>query len=410
MSPLRLLHTADWHLGHSLHELPRHHEHAAFLAWLLETLEEKAIDLLLIAGDVFDTHNPSAQAQAQWYGFLAEATARCPQLQVLAIAGNHDSAERLAAPAPLLHRHGVRVVGALPKGPEGRLACEELVFPVKDAGGEVAAWVVAMPFLRPVDLPPGENLAAGVGARYAEALAFAEAQAQPHQALVAMGHAYLAHTTLSELSERKVLGGNQHALPSSLFPESLAYVALGHLHLAQEVGREGIRYSGSPIPLSMTEAHYEHQVLLVELEGPRLASVKALQVPRSVPFLRLPEGGPLPLPMVLDCVAALADRPVGMADHERPFLELRVRLDGPEPRLTEQLAAALEGKAARLVRLVRERARGPETQATPGQDLRQLQPEAVFRLRHERVHGKAPDAALLGRFHALLAAAQEAEA
>lgn len=405
---LRLLHTADWHLGHQLHDHPRHEEHAAFLAWLVEALERHEVDALLIAGDVFDTHNPSAQAQAQWYGFLAEATARRPGLQVVTIAGNHDSAERLAAPAPLLHRQGVRVVGALPRGPEGDLACEELVFPLRDAQGQVQAWVVAMPFLRPVDLPPGEDLAAGVAARYAEAFAFAQAQRRPGQALVGMGHAYLAAAQLSELSERKILGGNQHALNPDLFPPGLAYTALGHLHLAQGVGRPNLRYSGSPLPLSMAETDYPHQVVLATLEGEGLAGWEALPVPRTVPFLRLPPDDFAPLEELLRLVQRL---PEAGAEGAGPpaFLELRLRLEGSPTRAREALLQALQGKAARLVAL-RSEAAGPLAAAPRTEDLRELSPEEVFRRRHEQQRqGQGPSAATLARFHELLALAQEAE-
>lgn len=406
MGHLRLLHTADWHLGHTLRDHPRHQEHQAFLDWLVGALVAHEVDALLVAGDVFDTHNPSAQAQAQWYGFLAKAAQAKPGLQIVAIAGNHDSAERLAAPAPLLQGLGVRVVGALPRHPDGAMKAEDIVFPLQDAAGQVAAWVVAMPFLRPVDLPPGLDLVAGVEARHAEAFAHAEGLRQPHQALVAMGHAYLAHTQLSELSERKVLGGNQHALPASLFPESVAYAALGHLHLAQSVGREGIRYSGSPLPLSMAETDYRHQVLLVDLEGPQLKQVTALELPRAVAFWRL---GPEPLPALLKRLEALPPRG-DLAEHERPFLELTVALSAPEPRLREAILGALEGKAPRLVAL-RQQWEGPvaEGSAPPRVDLRELAPEAVFRLRHERLSGQGPSEQLLRRFHALLAEAQEAQ-
>ena len=99
---MRLLHTADWHLGHSLHRFRRHAEHARFLDWLLDQLEEHAVDALLVAGDVFDTANPPSQALRAWYGFLARARARMPALDIVVIGGNHDSAARLDAPRPLL--------------------------------------------------------------------------------------------------------------------------------------------------------------------------------------------------------------------------------------------------------------------------------------------------------------------
>jgi len=293
---MRILHTSDWHLGHTLHDLPRDHEHQVFLDWLLGVLEERQVDALLVAGDVFDTANPSAAAQAMWYRFVAQARRRCPSLDVVVIGGNHDSADRLDAPQPLLvHGFDVHVVGGLPRGAGRAVEVERLVVPLRDSSGEVAAWVCAVPFLRPADLrAPDGDLAAGVRAVYDEVLAAARARRQPGQALVAMGHCYMVKGELSEVSERKILGGNQHALPLDIFPDDLAYVALGHLHKPQRVGRDSVRYSGSPLPLSMGERDYRHQVCLVEISGAEMASVESLAVPRAVDLLRVPRTGALP--------------------------------------------------------------------------------------------------------------------
>src|SRR5690349_8399639 len=112
---LRLLHTSDWHLGHTLHDLPRRYEHAHFLSWLLGKLEEEQVDALVVAGDIFDSANPSAEAQQALYKFLAEARLRLPALDVVIVGGNHDSAARLDAPDPLLRALGIRVIGGLPR-------------------------------------------------------------------------------------------------------------------------------------------------------------------------------------------------------------------------------------------------------------------------------------------------------
>jgi exonuclease SbcD len=118
---MKILHTSDWHLGHSLHDHSREAEHQAFLAWLLDTLEVESVDALLICGDVFDNANPAAQSQALWYRFLAEAQHRLPGLDIVVIGGNHDSAARLDAPDPLLRALRVRVVGGLPYENDGTI-------------------------------------------------------------------------------------------------------------------------------------------------------------------------------------------------------------------------------------------------------------------------------------------------
>src|SRR5690606_38005451 len=129
-----------------------------------------------------------------------------------------------------------------------------------DASGKVAAWCLTLPFLRPAEvtgLVLGDDYMAGIAQVHERLITAAEAVRQPGQALVAMSHAHMAGGAVSEESERNIVIGNAEALPASLFPESVAYVALGHLHKPQHVaGQERIRYSGSPLPLSFAEVNH----------------------------------------------------------------------------------------------------------------------------------------------------------
>lgn len=413
---LRIIHTADWHLGHTLHGVSREPEHGAFLGWLLDTLEREAADVLLVAGDVFDSANPPASAQAAFYRFLAEARRRCPGLDVVAVAGNHDSPARLEAPGPLLGAMGVHVTGVLPRRGEGELDAEALLVPLHDRGGVVAAWCAAVPYLRPADLPRVEEegvdpLVEGVRRVYAGAADAARAARSGEQALVLTGHCYLSGTRLSELSERRILGGNQHALPLSVFPDDAAYVALGHLHLAQAVGgREDVRYSGSPIPLSLAEDTYPHQVLRVDLDGARLAALVPLPVPRMVEIMRVPEEGPRPLVEVLEALGSLATE-AGLPPERWPYLEVAVRLEGPEPGLRQRIEAALEDEEVRLLKITPHYTGSGEALAdvVPEVDLEDLDPVEVLRRRWSQEHEGEPGAAMLEAFHELLESVQGGE-
>jgi exonuclease SbcD len=393
---MRIVHTSDWHLGHTLHEVSRDYEHRRFLDWLLHTLDDVDADALIIAGDLFDAANPTAAAQALWFEFVAAARRRRPRLDLLVIGGNHDSAARLDAPGPLYRALGVRVVGGPTASPD------DMTLPLGDAV------VAAVPFLRPSDLVVDEAapdpLVEGVRRRYAEVLDAARARRRPGQALLATGHCYMVGTRLSELSERKILGGNLHALPVDIFADDVAYVALGHLHLAQTVGgRTHVRYSGSPIPLALAEAAYRHQVTLVELDGERLADVRALEVPRAVPILRV---GPAALDEVVAQLDALALPEV--PDEERPLVEVRVRLAAPEPALRRRVEAALEGRPARLCKLTVEHAGDGRAlaEATAAARLAELAPEEVFRRRYRRDHPGEPSPELLAAFRSLVEAVE----
>ncbi len=388
---LRLLHTADWHLGASLHGHERFDEHAAFLDWLLDQLDEHAVDALIVAGDVLDKTVSPASAYQQLYDFVGRALDRRPALDVVIVAGNHDPASRLEAPASMLRALSrVRFVGTYDEREVGKL-----IVPLHDASGSVAARVVAMPFLRAADRVPGESTTDCLRRVYDEALAFARRTHSPDHALVAVGHCHLQGGRVSEGSERGILRGGEEAVPSSVFPDDVAYVALGHLHLAQEVGDPRIRYSGSPIPLAMSERDYEHSVTLVELDGARLSGTRLLRVPRAVPFVSIT--APMAeLPSALRVLPAQGSEPA-------PFLELVVPVEGPTPNLRREVERLLEPYAARLVRVhPRSKDEDPHAAKRARRRLDQLTPAEVFTRLHEARHGTPPSEALARAFDDLL--------
>ena len=406
---MRVLHTSDWHLGHTLHDLPRDREHSAFLAWLLDTLAAERIDALLIAGDVFDAGNPPAAALAAWYGFLAEAHRRRPSLVTIAIAGNHDSPSRLTAPAELLDGVRVHVVGSLPRGG----ALDGLVFALPDESGAIGAWVAAVPYLRPGDLDEraldaGDRTTA-VRELHGAAVDAARARRQPGQALLAMGHLHVAGGEASAASERRIAIGGMEAVGPSSFGDDVAYVALGHLHRAQRVGAEHVRYAGSPIPLAMVEADYPHQVVVVELQGDRVSEIRTLRVPRTIALVRVPRRGAAPLADVLAELATLAPYDRAADPALRPYLEVRIRLDRPEPRLRVQLEEALRDRHPRLVKITTEVVgdRKSLAEAAPAEVLAELDPRDVLRRRWQRDHAGEVPAEIAAAFDELYRAVTE---
>ncbi|KQX95633.1 exonuclease SbcD [Massilia sp. Root133] len=400
---MRLLHTSDWHLGQTLHNFDRTYEHQCFLDWLLDTIVAEEADALLIAGDVFDTSNPSAVAQRQLYRFLQQARARAPRLDIVIIAGNHDSPGRLEAPGPLLEAHGTRVVGHVMRDAEGSVDLERFIVPLTGKDGAVKAWCVAIPFLRPGDVPRVASQAAGddafdaylAGIRllYQQAYDLARARAAEGQAILAMGHCHMVGGDASPDSERRIVIGGTEALPASMFGPDVAYAALGHLHLAQRVGQqEHLRYSGSPLPLSFAEVGYKHQVLRIDLDGMRAAAIEPLHVPRAVELLRVP-ASPAPVKQAIAELGAL-DLP-DLPRDVWPYLEVRVLLDAPEPGLRAQVEAALEGKPVRLAKIEPTRRVVTTAGVEPAlslDQLAQLQPDDIFRrLWQQRFGEDAPD-------------------
>ncbi|QTP54261.1 exonuclease subunit SbcD [Billgrantia sulfidoxydans] len=413
---MKILHTADWHLGQTFHGQERHAEHRAFLDWLLETLVEREADALLVAGDVFDVVNPSLQAQALLYDFIVAAHERLPMLDIVLIAGNHDSGNRIELPAPLMRRLRTHALGRVSWLDDGALDTERLLVPLTDAAGETCAWCLALPFLRPAEVTghglaradvsegephndaPRNDYVAGISRVHEQLIAAARERRLPGQALVAMSHAHLYGAAVSEASERPIVIGGEESISAGLFPADIAYVALGHLHRAQQVGEARIRYSGSPLPLDFSEVTYPHQVVEAVLQGETLAATEAIPVPRPVAMHRV---GPNELDAVLAELEALPDDPT-LPRERWPWLEVRVALSAPMPDLRARVEAVLEGKALRLLRLER---RLPQHEGGPAServDLEQLGPRKLFERTWEAHWGETPEAEVMADFDRLL--------
>ncbi|HEX7988440.1 MAG TPA: exonuclease SbcCD subunit D C-terminal domain-containing protein [Duganella sp.] len=408
---MRLLHTSDWHLGQSLHNFERHYEHQRFLDWLLDTIVAERADALLIAGDIFDNANPSSASQKQLYRFLQRAKERVPHLNLIVIAGNHDSPGRLEAPGPLLEAHGTRVIGAVQRDADGAIDIDALVLPLTASDGAIAAWCLAVPFLRPGDVPrmpaDDDNRAdpylAGIALLYKQALELALAKRGDGQAILAMGHCHMVDGQMSNDSERRIVIGGTEMLPAGIFDPAIAYAALGHLHLAQAVGKQDhIRYCGSPIPLSFAEVGYTHQILRIDIDGAKVGAITPIHVPRAVELLRVP-AKPAPLAQVLEELSAL-DVPDAPPD-QQPFLEVRVRLDAPEPGLRARIEAALEGKPVRLAKIETSsaaRASSIDSDMMTLDRLEQLKPDDIFRQLYQQRFGNDAPAEQLSAFAELM--------
>jgi exonuclease SbcD len=313
------------------------------------------------------------------------------------------------------------VLGALGITVVGDAANQRTIAPLHNDGA-VAGWAIAVPFLRPRDLPPIEEgdelgvdrahgrLIEGYRRLYAQRVEEARARAGDEHPIVATGHCYMSGGVVSELSERKIQVGHQYALPADIFPPALAYVALGHLHRAQTIGAlEHVRYSGSPIPLSLIERSYEHQVLLVDFEGPRLREIRPLFVPRAVEILVIPEEH-APLADVLESLRALPARTEADDERALPLLEVRVLREGAHPFLKRDVERALEGKRARLVRIDARREKVDAVASEPAAQLETLAPADVFDAAFARARGEPPPAEIRQLFLELLETVERGEA
>lgn len=270
---MRLLHTSDWHIGRSLHGADLLREQEAVLSGLADVVVAESVDVVVVAGDVYDRAVPSADAT----GVLDRVVGRLLRAgaAVVLTPGNHDSARRLGTFSGLLSAAGLHV----------RAAISGLDEPVllRDEHGEVA--IYGLPYLEP-EIARHEL---GVpGARSHEAV-LAEAVERVRRDLflrpgarsVVLAHAFVGGGVPSD-SERDICVGGVDLVPAPVF-DGIDYVALGHLHRPQTITPR-LRYSGSPLAYSFGEAGQAKQVWLVDLDATGLAGVRALALPTPRPL------------------------------------------------------------------------------------------------------------------------------
>jgi len=399
---MRILHTADWHIGQTLNGWSRDHEHRRFLDSLCDLIIAEHIDVLLVAGDVFDGINPSGEAQKLLYSAIAGFLRANPRLQIVMTAGNHDSGQRLEAPEAVLSVLGVHVLGTLRRDGAG-VDMDRHLIPVRDKFGGLRAHVLAVPFLRQADLP-GLQLGAEGGiepAVTAAARALHLSMTEAAEALaaglpiLAMGHLTCAGGLESEGAERRILIGGEHAVPPDIFPPSLSYVALGHLHRPQSLDGGRVRYSGSPFPLSAAEIAYDHGVTLLDLDDG--LALRHIPLPRPVPMFRLPRSGTAPLADVAAELAALDLSPETPREMQ-PFVYLSLLADRPAPQLAAEVEALIDALPVRLAGLSITRPEVAGQPEGPLPSLSDIQPEDLFKTAFRQAHGLEPDTTHLAAF------------
>ena len=343
----RILHTADWHLGKLLNDQSRDEEHARFLAWLLAVVKEHSVDAIILAGDVFDTANPPQSALGRYFDFVSGLFRQGDCLLVV-IAGNHDSAAQLEAPKQALHALNVHVVGFLAEKPEARI----LRLP-NDKNPKAA--IAMIPFLRDRDLRVGKagesaddirtQVVAGIRQRYMEVAEAVNAAGTTCPA-IATGHLTVLGAKTSD-SERDIHIGGLGAVTTDSFPEPFAYVALGHLHRPQATDAGGrVRYSGSPMALSFSEAEDNKEVRILDVTAEGIAH-QGLAIPvfRRLAQIRTTNAG---------LEKAMQEFNVGAGEF-RTWVEVVVEDATLEDDLNERVRKLAEDRGVEVLKVLRGR-------------------------------------------------------
>ncbi|WP_418316578.1 exonuclease SbcCD subunit D [Senegalimassilia anaerobia] len=251
---MKVLHVSDLHIGKRVNGMSMLDDQRYILRQILDTAEKRQVSVLLIAGDVYDKASPSAEAVTVFDAFLTDAVAA--GLRVLAIPGNHDSAERIAYAQGLLEKQGV----CLPPVYAGEVERVEL----EDEHGPVEFWL--LPFLKPGDVRrffPDEEIGDDYSAALRAVLG-ACAIDQGKRNVVLSHQLVTAYGTAPDRADDEIKLGGMDNVDVSVY-DAFDYVALGHVHRPQRVGRDTVRYSGSPLKYSFSEARYDKSAALIEL-------------------------------------------------------------------------------------------------------------------------------------------------
>lgn len=279
---MRVLHTSDWHLGRTLHGVSLLDAQRRVLGAIVDVARERQVDLVVIAGDLYDRALPPVEALAlldETLGALRDTGAR-----VVAISGNHDSGPRIGFGAALFDRAGVAMRGDL------RTAGRPVLVAARDGGPDVAVYPV--PYLEPelarhaLDVPEARTHEAIVGVALDRARA--DLAGRPGLRSVAVLHAFVTGGAPSDSERGLTLGGAAY-VPASVL-SGFDYVALGHLHGPQRVGGDDgrVRYSGSPLAYSFSERAHAKSVVVADLAGDGTVTTElvALPVPRPLAVVR----------------------------------------------------------------------------------------------------------------------------
>lgn len=285
---MKILHTADWHIGKILHRQSLYDDISYFFDWLVQRITDEKIDLLLVSGDIFDLANPSNMDTKLYYQTLYRLSKT--NVKVIITGGNHDSISLLDAPSSLLDVLDITVVG----GAKDDIHHE--IIPITGNHGAVECIVLAVPFLRDKDLRQSMQasemadkssfISEAIKQHYDKLVEMTVEKFGHSAPIIAMGHLYMQGSITSD-SEREIHIGNLEGLDSKIIHPEIDYMALGHIHKPQKIGnKNNFRYSGSPVFLDFSERDYDKMVIEIEIEANEIKSITSVAIPKSREILK----------------------------------------------------------------------------------------------------------------------------
>ncbi|HPB03431.1 MAG TPA: exonuclease subunit SbcD [Bacteroidaceae bacterium] len=341
---MKIIITSDWHLGSTFHGTDRLPEQKHFLEWLLSQIESLKPEALLVAGDIFDNGNPSAAAQETYFEFLSKATTSCPGLQTVIIAGNHDSAMRLTAPAALLSKHNIEVRGKVQRNwihyesedensAPGRweMSVDDLVIPIYNDDKSERVWILALPYVRSSELTQAESYGKGMREIITMLMERVNSLRAPRELVVMIAHLYATGAEIADGSSERILVGGLENVALNDFEEHPDYLASGHIHKRQRIkGTDWARYSGSIMPMSFAEKNNRHGIDLLTTDRDSY-DVEFIEYTPQRKLIEIPEEGTVPIE---DVIEAINDLPPLDQENPQTMSYINVRMAREEMDMT----------------------------------------------------------------------------
>ena len=384
---MKILHTSDWHLGHTLYNYDRSQEQQAFLEQLSRIVAEEKPDAMVVSGDIYHYSTPSATTQKMYTDGMLEIHRACPEMAIVVTAGNHDSSSKLEIDSNLWNHFGVKVVGNIERNQE-EVNLGKHIVEVRDKEGELKGYIIAVPHVYPQNFPmlDTETPREERQARFFQALQDEVEKINTDELPVVL----MAHLSIegSDRTGHDETAGGIEYVPISSMGEGYDYLALGHIHCSQDIKGNGrhARYCGTPLPVNFDET-YPHSVSIIEVRRHEAPQIRTVEIENPMPLVTLPKEAVT----FEEAIKLLEEYP----DDKPAYIRLNVLIkDYLAPDCNERASGAVKGKKCKYCYIKSNR----EKQASDDrarhisiQEMQEMSPLEIAKLYYQEAEGEEMD-------------------
>ncbi len=384
---MKILHTSDWHLGHTLYNYDRSQEQQAFLEQLSRIVAEEKPDAMVVSGDIYHYSTPSVTTQKMYTDGMLEIHRACPEMAIVVTAGNHDSSSKLEIDSNLWNHFGVKVVGNIERNQE-EVNLGKHIVEVRDKEGELKGYIIAVPHVYPQNFPmlDTETPREERQARFFQALQDEVEKINTDELPVVL----MAHLSIegSDRTGHDETAGGIEYVPISSMGEGYDYLALGHIHCPQDIKGNGrhARYCGTPLPVNFDET-YPHSVSIIEVRRHEAPQIRTVEIENPMPLVTLPKEAVT----FEEAIKLLEEYP----DDKPAYIRLNVLIkDYLAPDCNERASGAVKGKKCKYCYIKSNR----EKQASDDrarhisiQEMQEMSPLEIAKLYYQEAEGEEMD-------------------